>query len=182
MADLHRPNSAVAADAPAEKDTAKQFSIPDLQDNSIYPTLWYRIHILLFDLENFKERTDASERLERVNDISYLGEPYFSSKESSAIKNTTMNGRALSNIIQDNLEERLQRRIKKRVDSGDYRVCAAHDLAPILATALGIDLKQLRKDEEFTDIVEKNGLNWDGKWNGLAKRSFALKKTKKHRR
>lgn len=39
----------------------------------------------------------------------------------------------------------LTRRENKRVQTGDFRVCAAHDLAPILGKALEIDVKRLAK-------------------------------------
>lgn len=44
-------------------------------------------------------------------------------------------------LMEEILNERLNRRMKKRVESGDHRVCAAHDIAPILEKALGIKPK-----------------------------------------
>ncbi len=35
-------------------------------------------------------------------------------------------------------------RMKKRVESGDFRVCAAHDLEPIFEKAFGIKPKELK--------------------------------------
>lgn len=52
-------------------------------------------------------------------------------------------------VIEEILSERVEGRIKKREESGEFRVCAAHDLAPILEKALGIDPKALAKDREF---------------------------------
>ena len=76
----------------------------------------------------------------------------------------------------EGLNERLKRRNKKRVKSGDFRVCAAHDLAPLMASVLGIDLKQMEKDKEFAGMVELKGLNLRGEiWGGLKKKSFSPK-------
>jgi hypothetical protein len=44
----------------------------------------------------------------------------------------------LKALIEETLNERLERRMKKRVESGDFRVCAAHDLAPVLRRLLGL--------------------------------------------
>ena len=43
--------------------------------------------------------------------------------------------------------------MKKRVYSGDFRVCAAHDVAPILEKALGVKEKYLIRDKEFLRFV-----------------------------
>lgn len=98
--------------------------------------------MLLFDLRHYSERADSAERLERVIDPSYIGPPYFEPEEAETIKNTVVhNEKKLSQVIEESLAGRLDRRAKKRVDSGDFRVCAAHDLAPVLEKMLGIDPK-----------------------------------------
>jgi hypothetical protein len=43
--------------------------------------------------------------------------------------------------------------MKKRVYIGDFRVCAAHDVAPILEKALGVKEKYLIRDKEFLRFV-----------------------------
>ena len=60
---------------------------------------------------------------------------------------------ALAEVIEDALKERLERRMKKSVHSGDFRVCAAHDVAPILEKALGVKEKYLIRDKEFLRFV-----------------------------
>jgi hypothetical protein len=77
------------------------------------------------------------------------------------------------------LDERLNRRMKKRVESEDYRVCAAHDLAPIFEKALGINPKELAKSQEFLARVDTEGLKGGAKWLGLKKmRTFGPKQTR----
>ena len=89
---------------------------------------------------------------------------------------TDTSGKTFSERLEEGLNERLERRKKKRVQSGDFRVCAAHDLAPLIASALGIDLKLMEKDKDFAKVVEEKGLNLRGEiWGGLKKKSFAPK-------
>lgn len=65
-------------------------------------------------------------------------------------------------------------------DRSDFRVCAAHDIAPVLERALGIDPKRLSQDEYFLELLDTGGLKLgDRKWDGLQKKSFAPKDKKK---
>jgi hypothetical protein len=61
--------------------------------------------------------------------------------------------------------------MKKRVDNQDFRVCAAHDLAPIFEKAFGIHPKQLDKDSEFIGLTKRYGLGLpeEEHWSGLDK-------------
>lgn len=179
-------NTHVAAEEAAETtephstNAEKTISLSDLQNSTISPTLWYKIHVF-FDLRHYSERADSEARLEQVSDPSYIGLPYFEPEEAEAIKNTAIDeNKTLSRLIEETLEERLNRRMKKRVSSGDLRVCAAHDIAPVLEKALGIDPKRLSKDECFLDLLNTASLKLgDRKWDGLQKKSFAPKDKKK---
>jgi len=144
-------------------------SLPELKRNS---NIWYRIHVLLYDLRHFEQSNVSRSRLETVVDPSYLGEPYFNQDEAEEIKGTHLNGdKAMSALIEEILNERLNRRMKKRVESGDYRVCAAHDVAPILEKALGIKPKDLERDQAFLDTMSAHGLDLKPgeQWTGLGK-------------
>jgi hypothetical protein len=66
--------------------------------------------------------------------------------------------RTLQTVIQETLDERLERRIKKRVGSGDFRVCAAHDFAPIFEKAFSIKPRDLAKNNDFLSFVTNSGL------------------------
>lgn len=78
----------------------------------------------------------------------------------SALKATAVgtDGETLEQRIQRTLDERLNRRMKKRVQSGDFRVCTAHDLAPIFEKSFDINPKKLAKDAKFMSLVAMNGL------------------------
>ncbi|KAB8237911.1 uncharacterized protein BDW43DRAFT_306611 [Aspergillus alliaceus] len=111
-------------------------------------------------------------RLEKLTDPSYVGEPYFTLEEADTIKHTVFNnGNLFTLYLEDELNQRLTRRNMKRVESGNFQVCTAHDLALIIAQALGMDLKQLEKDKKFAGLVEIKGLLLEKqRWGGLQKK------------
>ena len=156
-------------------------SLPELKMDS---DIWYKIHVLLYDLRHFEQSNVSRCRLETVIDPSYLGEPYFNPEEADKIKGARLDGdKTLSALIEETLDERLNRRMKKRVESGDYRVCAAHDVAPILEKALGIRPKVLERDQGFLNTMAANGLHLKPgeQWTGICKqgKSFHDKSGKK---
>ena len=166
----------------AAMDTHKNKSLTTVQDIKNQPRLWYKVHVFVYDLRNFREISDAQARLDRIVDASYIGLPYFQPDEVQLLKSSIVEGdKTLENIIEETLNERLERRIKKRVESGDFRVCAAHDLAPTFEKVFDIKPKDLAKNEEFLAILRRSGLNLkDGdNWKGLPKKSFQ-KKNKRH--
>ncbi len=147
-----------------------QHHIQDLQNAP--NNLWYRLHVYTFDLRLYRERVEAEARLEQILDASYIGSPYFQPHEAEMLKATIVDGvKTLSQVIEETLDERLNRRLKKREDSGDYRVCAAHDLAPIFETAFSINPKELARDESFVALTVSSGLTLkDGEsWEGVKK-------------
>lgn len=74
-------------------------------------------------------------------------------------------------------------RQQKRASSGDYRVCEAHDLVPIIADTLRVDMEQMERDKRFMHLVESKGLDLEGEqWDGLVKKSFAPGKSKKRKK
>jgi hypothetical protein len=156
-------------------------TIQDLRANRM---LWYKIHVFVYDLRHFQESASQA-RLDDIIDSSYLCLPYFSADEVAQLKATTVHNdtKRLEDVIQETLNERLQRRMKKRVQSGDFRVCAAHDLAPIFEKALNIKPKDLEGDRDFLTLVEQHGLNLgDGQvWSGVFKRPAAIRTCRQKR-
>lgn len=138
----------------------KSKSSPQLQDLQSDAQCWYKIKVFLFDLRHFKERTDSRDRLELIIDPSYIAAPYFEPPEIEKIKSFIPDGRetTLGQLIESTLDEKLNRRMKKRVATADYRVCAAHDLAPVFEQAFGIRPKDLHKDREFVKSLTVDGL------------------------
>jgi hypothetical protein len=74
--------------------------------------------------------------------------PYFEPSESACVVDATDN-KTLQTFIEDTLKEGLERRMKKRVESEDYRICTAHDLAPIFEKVFDINPKDLQRDSEL---------------------------------
>ncbi|KAH8805725.1 hypothetical protein F5884DRAFT_456764 [Xylogone sp. PMI_703] len=156
--------------------TPKGLSIGDIQKHR---SLSYRLHVFIFDLRHFAEIPKSLARLDQIVDPCYLGEPYFQPDEVKALKELVVDrDKTLETIIQETLNERLDRRNKKRVESGDYRVCAAHDIAPIFEKTFGISPKELAKNKEFLAILNRSGLSLgeNDKWEGIPKKSFKKKK------
>lgn len=167
--DIPTSASATTPTSPSSMDDSL-VSLPELKTDS---DIWYKLHVLLYDLRHFEQSSISKSRLETVIDPSYLGEPYFNADEAKKIKGARLDGdKTLAVLIQDTLSERLERRMKKRVESGDYRVCAAHDVAPILEKALGIKPKDLERDQVFLDTMAANGLHLKPgeQWAGIGKK------------
>lgn len=160
-----------------ESDSA--FTVAELQKNE---SLWYKLHVFIYDLRNFREVSEAQSRLDRIVDASYIGMPYFKEEEVRQLKNTLVEGeKTLEAVIEETLIERLERRMKKRVESEDYRVCAAHDLAPIFEKAFDIKPKVLSKNQEFLDILSRSRLTLKAtdKWKGLPEKPSQKKNGEK---
>lgn len=140
-------------------------TLADLKSNGPF---WWRVHVFTYDLRFFSQREDSHKRLEAIVDASYLGLPYFSADEVLQLKSTTLDsGKTLEQTVQETLDERLNRRMKKRQESEDYRVCAAHDLAPIFEKAFSLDPKKLDKSKEFVERLNERGLQGGEDWTGL---------------
>ncbi|OAL72711.1 hypothetical protein A7D00_2484 [Trichophyton violaceum] len=115
----------------------------------------------MYDLHNFRTDSAARDRLDSIVDITYLGKPYFDGEEVEALENTISNssgsqGETLAQKIESTLDERLNRRMKKRIESSDFRVCAAHDLAPIFEAVFDIPPKKLAK--KLVSLISSRGL------------------------
>ncbi|KAI4279950.1 MAG: hypothetical protein L6R38_004841 [Xanthoria sp. 2 TBL-2021] len=141
------------------KNTKKKPS-PDIQSLQSDAQCWHKIKILLFDLRNLDERMDSKARLDLVTDRSYISAPYFTPSEIKAIKSFVPDGgeSTLEQLILSALETKLERRKKKQLANGDYRVCASHDLAPVFEKAFGVRPKDLAKDKKFVKALTKDGL------------------------
>ncbi|KAJ9324604.1 hypothetical protein DTO027B5_368 [Paecilomyces variotii] len=147
--------SSASAHGPTRTPITADDSIENLQSNKL---LWYKIHIFLYDLRHFQEEASQA-RLDSVIDSSYLCSPYFTSEEVTQLKATKLQDtKSLGALIEETLNERLERWVKKQIESGDFRVCAAHDLAPIFERAFHIKPKDLKRDRILLDLIKQSGL------------------------
>ena len=73
--------------------------------------------------------------------------------------------------------------MKKRVESGDYKVCAAHDLAPVFEKVFGVKPRELVTNSRFQELLITFGLNLgDGEEFVGVSTVRALPKNKKGRK
>ncbi|KAI9048856.1 hypothetical protein LZ554_006714 [Drepanopeziza brunnea f. sp. 'monogermtubi'] len=122
-----------------------------------------------YDLHNFRTVKASEDRLNKIADILYIGKPYFSNTEAQTLKALQVDTsipshpgkkaaqpapefKGLEAFTMEELKERLERRNKRRHESGDFKVCAAHDMAPILERAFDIKPKDLEKDKRFLEL------------------------------
>ncbi|QDS73976.1 hypothetical protein FKW77_008426 [Venturia effusa] len=139
--------------APASASKKMPCSIADLQQNK---SVWYKIHVLIYDLRHFHEADMSYDRLAQVADRSYIDAPYFTPKEAEMVRNTRVRGKkTLEMVVEKTLMEGLEKWKKGSVESGD---CAARDLAPVLERLFGIDPMRLDRDTMFLALMGAYGL------------------------
>jgi hypothetical protein len=77
-------------------------------------------------------------------------------------------------MLDEFFEKKLEKRLKGRMkETADYRVCAAHDIAPIVEKVFGVRPGDLKKNKMLVKLVDKGGLSAldDGAvWKGIGKR------------
>jgi hypothetical protein len=124
--------------------------------------LWYKIHVFIYDLRNFRSNDKSRDRLDSVVDTYYLGLPYFNATEADKILHTigdVETGRTLKELLDDFFSQKLEKRKKSRMEeTADYRVCAAHDLAPIFEKVFRVHPKDLAKNKGFIKVLNKGAL------------------------
>ncbi|EFQ94047.1 hypothetical protein CFE70_000324 [Pyrenophora teres f. teres 0-1] len=144
------------------------------QDNK----LWYKLHVFIYDLRNFRSNEKSRNRLDNVVDTHYIGSPYFSAAEADTILRTIgdheKEDKTLKELLDDFFTQKLEKRLNSRMrETADYRVCAAHDIAPIVEKAFRVHPKDLAKNKGFMKLVNAGGLDAldkGGVWKGLGKR------------
>jgi hypothetical protein len=132
-----------------------------MKDLKANPSLWYHLQVFLYDLRHFQSNESSKARLEMLCDVTFIGDPYFNDEEAGLLKSFPVtNEKDLQTIISARISDKLNRREKKRNQTGDHRICAAHDLAPLLEKIFEIKPKDLQKSKSFHKQLQKNGLNF----------------------
>ncbi|KAL5354293.1 hypothetical protein ACLOAV_000381 [Pseudogymnoascus australis] len=151
------------------------------------PVLWYKIHVLLYDLCNISKDHAAEARTLCTTDELYISAPYFTPEEVVLIKKTVVSPPVLTDIpefealeLEENMDTEieapskevapqktltveeaitscLQNFFAKRRASGDARPCGPHDMGPIYRAVLGITTEELR-NEKFLGRLRRTGL------------------------
>ena len=133
------------------------YTIDQLKDNA---SLWYGLHVFMYDLRHFAYDKNCEDRLNIIWDPCYLGKPYFNGEETEGLKKMIITtNKCLKTLISDTIETKLNRRARKREDSGDHRVRSAHDLAPLFEKAFDIRPKDLDKEPNFQRLLGEYGLD-----------------------
>ncbi|KFZ03163.1 hypothetical protein V502_11179 [Pseudogymnoascus sp. VKM F-4520 (FW-2644)] len=165
-------------------DEDKKMTLSNLQEN---PALWYKIHVLLYDLCNISKDRAAEARTLCTTDELYISAPYFTPEEAVLIKNTVVSPPILADIpefeafelegdmdaesneppkevalqktltIEEAITSCLRNFFAKRRASGDARPCGPHDMAPIYKAVFGITRDEL-KNEKFLGRLRRTGL------------------------
>ncbi|KAL9098102.1 MAG: hypothetical protein Q9163_006173 [Psora crenata] len=139
--------------------------------------LWYRIHVLLYDLSNVAN-LDSQKRISLTVHELYISDPYFSELEAIRIRtalidtdhDTSGDGTYLSSLqgvtIEEAIHHKLADFLDKRKASGDARPCGPHDIVPIYSDIFKIGKDEL-KDERFLSRMRRSGLRDAGPRPGV---------------
>ena len=141
------------------------------------PDLWYRIRILLYDLNNVKNPL-SSNRLSSTTNELYISEPYFREHEASKIRTALISKADVPDLfsndispetqeitIEQALHHNLENFLEKRKASGDSRPCGPHDMVPIYGSVFGIRKEELG-DERFLGRLRRSGVGDSGVGKG----------------
>ena len=159
--------------------TTKVVTLSDLKQNA---QVWYKIHVLLYDICNIATDHSSEMRTLSTTDELYISSPYFTPSESALIKATVIeykeavpntddpnkievqtdqDGDADAVVVRKTIEEAIKERLSgffdKRRASGDARPCGPHDMAPVYESIFGISRSELQ-DERFLSRLRRSGL------------------------
>lgn len=119
--------------------------------------IWYKVHVLIYDLCNVAKDTASQRRLEATTDVQYLSGPYFSESESILLKSAVVEEEGRKSTIEEALQNRFKGFIDKRKASGDYRPCGPRDLGMVYKSVFGIENSEL-ENESFLSRLQRTGL------------------------
>jgi hypothetical protein len=136
--------------------------------------LWYKICVIIYDLQNISNDHNSEKRLLSTTDELYISAPYFTPAESSRIKatfadfqvqredGTSEDGRDIkttteSRTIEEAIKLSLVNFFEKQRASGDSRPCGPHDLAPIYHRAFCLEQTEIQ-DERILSRLRRSGL------------------------
>lgn len=195
--------SKVPATTREKQSSTSTSTLLSLQSNS---EIWYKIHILLYDLCNIAGDQAAEARTLATTDELYISGPYFSPEEAMIIKATLVSPPSLNEIpefeflcmdnpnevdesskevptpetmsIEAAIKSCLQNFFEKRRASGDARPCGPHDMGPIYQAVFGITKEDL-KNEKFLSRLRRTGLGQSKEKEENASESVSSKQKKK---
>lgn len=79
-----------ANDIPVKAKTTQPVAKPTLSELMQNFNLWYKLHVLIYDLRNINSDHSSESRTLRTTDELYISGPYFTPSESNLIKATVV--------------------------------------------------------------------------------------------
>lgn len=129
--------------------------------------LWFRIHVLLYDLSNIAIDLNSEKRVSSTTHELYISEPYFTDAEATRIRTALVDDAQSASqfgagfdkdvTVEEAIHSSLSDFFDKRNASGDARPCGPHDMVPVYGRVLGIQKDEL-KDERFLSRLRRSGL------------------------
>ena len=129
-------------------------NLHDIQQDS---DLWYRIKVLLYDLNNVARDALSETRISSTTNELYISDPYFTETESNRILCSLTLVDETQITVQDAIHQKLETFFEKRRASGDARPCGPHDMIPVYMNVFGIEKGEL-EDERFLSRLRRSGL------------------------
>jgi hypothetical protein len=163
----------------------------DLQTDA---NLWYKVHVLIYDLCYIKSDRASESRTLCTTDELYISGPYFTPSEAAMVKGAVLepsrkpeettdtdDSPKLESLtlkrepktVEESIKERLAGFFDKRRVSGDSRPCGPHDMVPIYESVFNIKHSEL-EDAQFLSRLRRSGLG-----DSTEKEKETLKKEKK---
>jgi hypothetical protein len=113
----------------------------------------------MYDLRAFRSDSDSRSRLDSVASTYYIGEPYFGASGVERVLHTISDGKTLKDMLDEFFEKKLEKRLKGRIkETADYRVCAAHDIAPIVEKVFGVRPGRPEEKQDACEVGRQRGL------------------------
>ena len=153
----HKQKSKTLFDGQSGQNTPKKMptTLSEIRQDQ---NLWYKIKVLIYDFHNIEKDPSCRNRIDRATDVQYIGAPYFTEEEATAIKAAIVEGAdGTTSSIEQALYAKFERSNEKRQARGDHRPCGPHDLGPVYLECFGIDKAELQ-DEKFVSRVRRSGL------------------------
>ncbi|GAB7339389.1 hypothetical protein MBLNU457_6027t1 [Dothideomycetes sp. NU457] len=164
MAKSKAKNKASAARADVVKST-KPLTLTELRNSS---DLWYKVRVLIYDLQNMKKDKTCENRTLQTTDPLYISAPYFSADEAAAVKNTVVDTSGGTTItLEEKMSSSLENFFEKRRASGDCRPCGPHDLVPVYLECFGMEKGDI-VDEKFCQGSDGRVLGRRDDWGFMA--------------
>jgi hypothetical protein len=150
-------------------------ALSELQQDT---NLWYKVHVLIYDLCNIKSDRSSESRTLDTTDELYISGPYFTPSEAAMIKGAIIECRRKPQeityteddakpegltvkrepkTVEEAVKEKLAGFFDKRKASGDSRPCGPHDMAPIYESVFAIKHSEL-EDPRFLGRLRRSGL------------------------